>query len=521
GLGQVKWRYEVDTEQVPETPAKLSPPDPLTGEVRELAPAIPAHEAKTAERVCADYVHWKDFRWSPCRVWDDCRWVAYRLQLTESDLTALVGEKVARAVPLNSKKEGYTDEEALEDPCARADVWEIWSKEDRKRYYFHEGYPVILRVDEDPLGLAGFFPSPEPLLSVVTTTKLLPVPFYCVAQDLYRGCDELYRRICLLEEAMAVRGFFDKDSPDLKDLLNTRAENFMVPVKNWAAFVEKGGLKGAVDFVPLDMIASALNILSQKLAEKIQLLQQVTGMSDIMRGQAASSATATEQAIKAKFGSIRGQSKQKDFSTFATDALRIKAEIIALHFDAETIVRQSNMETGHDAQLAPQAAQLVKDKFADYRIEIEDEQVSMQDMAALKSEKMEFLGAVVPAFQQALQASQVSPEVVPMLLEMVKWALAGFKGASTGEAIIDQGIAKWTEAQQQKAMQPPPPDPKLIAAQVKAKTDIQKSQMDMQRSVAEHQMGMREMAAEAQLKQMDHAIQLKQAALTGIPEGEA
>ena len=41
--------------------------------------------------------------------------------------------------------------------------------------------------------------------------------------------------------------------------------------------------------------------------EKIALLFQVTGMSDIMRGQASQKATATEQRIKAGFASTRVQ----------------------------------------------------------------------------------------------------------------------------------------------------------------------------------------------------------------------
>ena len=77
------------------------------------------------------------------------------------------------------------------------------------------------------------------------------------------------------------------------------------------------------------------------LAELMNLLFQVTGMSDIMRGQSTAGATATEQALKAKFASTRVQEFQNEFARFASDTQRIKAEIISKHFDPQTIAERS------------------------------------------------------------------------------------------------------------------------------------------------------------------------------------
>jgi predicted ArsR family transcriptional regulator len=59
-------------------------------------------------------------------------------------------------------------------------------------------------------------------------------------------------------------------------------------------------------------------------------------------------------------------------------------------------------------------------------------------------------------------------------------------------------------------MQPqqPQPDPKLMAEQVKAKTEIQKAQMDLQGTAMGHQLDMQKMAAEAQLNQLKTRNQL-------------
>jgi hypothetical protein len=40
----------------------------------------------------------------------------------------------------------------------------------------------------------------------------------------------------------------------LGGFLSEGVENKLIPVDNWAAFAEKGGLKGAISLLPLDRI---------------------------------------------------------------------------------------------------------------------------------------------------------------------------------------------------------------------------------------------------------------------------
>jgi stress-induced morphogen len=105
-------------------------------------------------------------------------------------------------------------------------------------------------------------------------------------------------------------------------------------------------------------------------------------MSDIMRGQASQQTTATEQAIKARFASVRVQSMQDEFARFCSDTQRIKAEIISKHFEPQTIIERSNIMRTPDAQFAEQAVQLIKDKFSEYRITVNPDSVSLTDFAA-------------------------------------------------------------------------------------------------------------------------------------------
>ena len=472
GLGIARVRYVADHETIPETPAKLWP------DGREAAPAVPAQEKKVREYVETDYVHWKDFLWSAgARVWHEARWVAFRVQMSRAELKKRFG-KVASQVPLNAKP---NEDEKKAHPWGRADVWEIWSKDHKKTFWYVEGYDVVLDMQDDPYGLEGFWPCPEPFLANVTTSGLIPRPDYAIAQDLYDEVDTLSTRIKILEDAIRVAGVYDKAAgPNVERLLSPREDNALFPVDNWALHAEKGGLRGMIDWLPIEQITAAITALVAQRQLVVDALYQVTGMSDILRGQATQGGvTATEQAMKARFGSVRIQALQDEFARFASDIQRLKAELISKHFEVATILECSNSEYGFDAQLAPQAAELLKSKFASYRIAVKPESVSLQDFAALKAERMEVLGGLSTFISAATPVMQTMPGSLPFLLQVMQWAVSGLKGSAAIEGVLDTAIAA-AQQQAQQPQAPAQPDTKLLAQQMKGQQDQAKIQAELQ-----------------------------------------
>lgn len=470
GLGMVRLRYVVEMEPVEAVEAQMSP------EGVELAPAVPATEKKTRECVETDYVHWRDVLYSPSRTFADLRWLAFRAQMTREEMDKRFG-KAAKLVSLNAKKDKQAEGKAA-DPWDRADVWEVWDKEHREVVWFVDGHPVLLDEKSDPLGLTGFWPCPKPMMANTTTTAFVPKPFYALTQDQYRQIDLLTTRIHLLVEAVRVAGVYDRASPDLARLVNGRAENVLIPVDNWAAFAEKGGVKGVIDWLPLDQVVNALTVLRDNRRELIETLHQLTGMSDIMRGQATQTATATEQRIKANFGSVRMQRLQNEFARFASDAQRIKFEIIAKHFDPATILAASNIERTPDAKFAQEAVALIKSQSSEYRVEVKPEAIAMTDFSAQKQDAAEFIGGVATFLQAATPLAQAMPSAMPYLLKMMQWSVSKFRGAAEIEGVLDEAI----EAAEQAAQQPQQsaPDPKLQVLQMKGQQDLAKIDKELQ-----------------------------------------
>lgn len=492
GLGLVRVRYEFEEEEVPGQPAQV---DELSG--LEIAPEVPATVRRVNEDVPTDFVYWEDVLWGPARVWHEVPWIAFKALMSREALVKRFGEEEGKKIPLDSTEKDKDNQ--ADSPWGRAAIWEIWHKETRRVFWFTESPSKVLDDKEDPLQLAGFWPCARPLIANATTTKFVPRADFYLAQDQYNQIDVLSTRISLLEDAIKVVGVYDKTNAELKALL-TGKENKMIPVDNFALLQEKGGLRGTVDWFPLEQVVNALTSLRDVRAEKIDLLYQVTGMSDIMRGAAgAANVTATEQTIKAKFGSVRIQRLQDDFARFASETQSLKAEIIAKHFQPETIIARSNVMKTPDAPLAQQAVQLLQDDMqALYRVQVKSEAISLTDFAALKTEKMELLTAVGGFMQMAAPlAQQMGPKAAPLLMKLLQGFVAGLRGSSQVEAVLDQAVAQAEEAAKQPAT-PPPPDPKLLSQQMKGQQDLQKIQAELQADLVRTQA---EVAGDAQREQ--------------------
>lgn len=508
GLGVARIRYEAEFEET-EVEA-MTQLDPMTGETLVIAEAY-TEERKVDEDVECDYVFWEDFLWSPARVWSEVRWVAFRNFMTLEQGIERFGEDFNN-VPLKASRKGSTADQGKADPWDRAEVWEIWCKEHKAVYWYVDGYDQTLDIKDDPLEVEGFFPCPRPMFANLTTSGLLPRPEYVIAQDLYNEVDLLETRITVLSRAIKVVGVYDKSATGVKRMLQEGVDTDLIPVDNWAMFAEKGGIKGTIDWLPMDMIVQTLQTLSGIRDNTIQLLYQVTGMSDIMRGQATQGgATATEQALKARFASVRIQSMQDEFARFATDIQRLKASVMAKHFDDESFIKLSNIDRTPDAQHAMQALQLIRSDFAEYRIDIKSENLSMSDYAQIRQERTEAIQGISTFISAAMPLVEKSPGAAPFLLEIVKWGMGGFKGASQIESVIDQAIdgLKQQLAQQQAPQGPPPEDPKIkgqkeligVKSEAESKKIQQQTQSDMMKIQAEARAEVQKQQAQYQFDQ--------------------
>lgn len=479
GLGTARVAYSYNSE-TDVTEAVID------AEGNELAPRV-ENERITDEWVDTIYVHWRDYLYSPARTHGEIRWKAYRSYLTKEKVAARFGEEIAQKLSYASKGPMNTNKgsEGKSQAVNQTEIWEIWDKTTKNVFWFVKGFSKILDQQADPLELDQFFPEPPPLIANVTTMKWEPRADYLLAQDLYEEIDKLQTRISYLTDACKCVGVYDKSQEGVKRIFTEGVENDLIPVDNWAQFSEKNGLGGVIDWVPIESVVKTIQILTEKQSEKIQQLYQVTGMSDIIRGSSQPYEAAATSREKVKYASIRVQCLQDEFARFASDLQSLKFEIIRKHFQPYCILQQSNILNTPDAQLAQQAIQFLKsDQTARWRVKIRPESLAMADYAQIKGDRMEYIMGLAQFMQSAAPLVQLDKKIVPTLLQLLQWGLAGFKGSNQIEGIMDRAITMYQQNAAQPEQQQPNPE------MVKAQTEIQKTQMEMAQSQEQHKADM-------------------------------
>jgi hypothetical protein len=456
---------------------------------------------KKDEGIDDEYVQWMDVLWSPARTWKEVRWIAFRTYKDKAEMKKFLGKSVTdaelRSIPFNSKNPMEQMGMKTSQFWNKAELWEIWSKEFKYVFWYVEGYTEILKSEADPLELEGFFPCPPFFIANTTTSQYVPKSDYSFAEALYREIDELEERIALLTKAVKVVGVYDKKAgPDIGRMVNETAENKLIPVDAWAVFSERGGIKGSVEFLPIDQIVLALEKLQAQQQSRIQQLYEITGMSDIMRGAADERTQVGTQQLKARFASVRVQAVQDEFTRFATDMQKLRLEIIANFYEPETIIRQANMMFSMDSDnqmLLMQAAQFLKQsEINKWRILISPESMAMTDYSQLRMERTEYINALGIFLQSSYPIAEKFPQATPILLELLKWGLAGFKGSKEIEGVIDRAVAAMQQVAQQGGGQQPP-DPGAAKVQAEIQQSQQEHQQKMEESNQKHQLKMAEM----------------------------
>jgi hypothetical protein len=476
----------------------------------ETEGGIYREDQERIEYECApvDYVYWRDFGLTVARTWEEVTAVWRKVYMERAALVERFGEELGNKIPLDTKPEtSKAFNEKMGEMSREALIYEIWDKATGQVIWLSKSMGKILDTRDDPLQLENFWPCPKPMFSTLTTDSLIPVPDFVLYQDQARQLDTLADRIDGFIQALKVRGVYDAAEPSLARLFTEGENNALLPVKNYGAFSEKGGLTGAINLVDIRPIAEGLQMAYQAMDQVKGQIYEIMGIADIQRGQTDPSETLGAQIIKSNNASGRLKTMQHDVVNFATALLQIKAQIICQHFTDDTIVKISGAMqlSPQDQQLIPQALALLKDEPAkNFRIEVTTDSMIYQDEQQEKQDRMEFLSAVSGFLSQALPAAQATPELTPMLVEMLKFGVTAFKAGKGLEGLIDETADKFRQQAQAQEGQPKEPSPEMQKLQMQAQMEQAKLQAQSQARQAEMQM---QMQLEQQKMQMQMEVE--------------
>jgi hypothetical protein len=527
--GQIRVRYkgyqsedlepESEEEDVPETDESME----------QAEEAEPEHEECVIE-----HVNWKGWFHGPGKTWEEVRWICFEHDdVTKEDAKRQFGEK---AKNLNYTKVNETDRKDNHDSdksiFGRTTVYELWDKDSKRVLWIGKDYETeFLDVIEDPLDLKNFFCTPRPCFAVEDPNSLIPIIEYGQYETLAKELEDITRRILRLIRACKVRGVYDGRITEIEGIL-AEDDNALIAANNASTIAEIGGLAKAVYWMPIEQLIGTLQALQQQRMAVKSMIDELNGMSDIVRGSTNANETATAQRIKANFAAARLDKQKQAFQIFARDLIRLIVEVVS-GFSRETLSRMTGLKfiteqekqdvqqqfagMQQELQLQPpqtpeqqQAAQqqlqeaqqklqgimeqvtweqveeiLRSDMEREYRIDIETDSTMAADQQAEQEVLASFMQGMAQFSTMAGQAMQVG-------------LLSGDAAKSMMVAFARRfRLGKEVEEQLEKPLPPKGPDP-----------EAQKMQAEMQMQQQEFQL---KQQSEQQRMQMDQ--QSKQAAL--------
>ena len=356
-----------------------------------------------SEGISAEIVAWQRFRHAYAKQWKDVSWVAFQHFMTREQLRENFGD-IANRLPLNvssAEADHNEDEESWqggendEGQKYLGQVWEIWDKTSRKVYFISPDLPEqMLRVADDPLHLSGFFPIATPLMFFPKISSLEPVPLYAAYEGQARELNRITLRIARIIEALKVRGFYDSTVGGLDRVLEAD-DNELIAAENVVAMQQGQTLDRSIWLMPLNELVLVLQQLYTQRDQIKQIIYEITGISDIIRGSSSAYETATAQEYKNQWGALRLRRLQKQVSMFVRECLRVMGEI-ATHMQPETLIKMTGLP--FPRQTEQQQAQMMIQQLQGQAGQLQ--MMAQQDPRA--GQQLQALGEQIQKYQKVL-----------------------------------------------------------------------------------------------------------------------
>jgi len=197
--------------------------------------------------------------------------------------------------------------------------------------------------------------------------------------------------------------------------------------------------------------------LTEREAKLKEEIYELYGVADIMRGATEASETLGAQQLKAQYGGLRISIRQERFQMFVRDILRIKAELIVEHFDADTLRLMTGIQVMPDQQFQMMQQQqslpvgavsqsefdgaiavLKSDKLRGFKVDIETDSTIPVDRMQDQQNRIAFIGAVGQYLSGVIPAVQEGAIPMKVAREGLLFVVRGFKVGTELEEVLEE-----------------------------------------------------------------------------------
>lgn len=297
----------------------------------------------------------QNFRHDPQANWQLVTWVARAGFFTEGEAKKRWSGVDWGEVDFKSKDVDTPDDYDVEK---KVKVWQIWDKRSELVTWVAEGCDEILEQKPPKVKLRTFWPCPEPAYATKEPETLTPVPDWLFYADQVEEINRYTRRINNLVDQLKLKGFYEAGAEDvataLQRALDSNDDKILVPITGLSAI---DGNRDLVQWLPLDQIVQAVSSMVEIRAQLIQDVYEITGISDIMRGQTQASETLGAQQLKTQYGNVRIRSRQEEMVRIGHEALEIAGEMAAENFKQQSFIDMTRVKLPTEAELQEQIRQ--------------------------------------------------------------------------------------------------------------------------------------------------------------------
>lgn len=508
--------------------------------------------------VFGESVRWDKFFHGYARTWKKVPFIGFEWDMTKEEVQENFKDIPIEEIDFDSIPGPDDQDENGNKPLETrqemtgvklAKVYEIWDKDSRMVMFFSPCYKAgPLKAVPDPLKLAGFFPIPKPLNLFRKTSTLVPTPLYIQYEQQAQELNDITVRLKKLIKALKVRGIYNSTISGIDQLL-AADDNTLIPAEEMASLPDGTGADKLIWLMPLGELITTIQQLYQQREQVKQVIYEITGVSDILRGSSVASETATAQNLKNQWGTLRLKKMQKEIQRFCREMLAIMLEIAASKFPQESIQAMTGMdfptqqkkdqaqqqiqmltaEAEQLAMMAPEGAPpppppqippevqsmlakpsweeiiglLRNDVLRSYRVDIETNSTidaeaaqDKQDISELMNSIAQFLNGVAPLVEKGI-----------LSIDIAKGMLLTVSRRYTFGSQLEDAIM------QMKAPEPesdPAAEAKNAAAQAQLQLTQIKAQAEQAKIQAEMQKMQAELAAATQMAELERQVRMEE-----------
>jgi len=307
--------------------------------------------------------HFKTLIWGKATRWSKVPWVCFTHAMTKQQMF----EKFEIT---DDERQEYTPSSENDDDKDNCTVYEFWDKKTRKVVFLsNEWRKRELRTVDDPLGLENFFPTPGIMTLTMRTKTMNPLPLYSYYKEQAEELNRVSTRLNKVLSAIKVRGVYNGLlGEDLKKILATDdMENQLTPAAEAGLLAQSGGLDKHIWMLPIEKLVEVAKQLYVARESIKQVIYEITGISDIIRGSSVASETATAQDLKNKWGTVRLRRMQTVVADYARDLFRMSVDCGSQEIPPEKwkeITQMMGIPTQQEKDVAIQQLQYMQQQQA-------------------------------------------------------------------------------------------------------------------------------------------------------------